>query len=453
MISTILVPIGLVVYLKLNRFYQFVVLSLAALLPLSFGNFRSVPNLHFIEWIPFFTLLMLINELIPVKTVNRKQISLSYNGLQLFIFALIILLVWAAHSFISNELLVSTIKHIKPKNTIRTYFRIVNNIIIFFTTIIFVNLYFEEIDFEKYFKILLSVALFLGLIRIASHFLDFKIPLLEGAFDYGGEYGKFAKAKYGGTAFRLGGLSEVVIIGIPALFARYLYTRKMDFVALLLLLLFLFMSGGRTVMVGTFFSIGLFSLLFFRKNLIIMIMAGALFILLALIFLPDSILQGQSGRLTTIYSENFMGQDAHRGLAWKFLIDSFIENPFWGKGISTYSGFIYSEVRNAEDFARTILFSGGHGSYFSIMSTLGVGGLFYFLVMIYGGIFVAFIKIKQFREIDTDIAAIAIFVFLLLIIKSVDFITASNGLNVPILFFAVGFVASIRVYQNRIDVE
>ncbi|MBK7978539.1 MAG: O-antigen ligase family protein [Ignavibacteriae bacterium] len=449
MITTLLVPIGAVVFLSLNRFYQFTVLSLAALLPFSFGNFRSIPNFQFIEWMPILVFLLLINEFIIINKARSKEKRLNFNGLQIFIFSILILIIWAAISYFQNEVFTTYYTNMANTGKTRIYFTIINNIILYFSVSIFIVQYFEQIDFQKFFKTLLYIALFLGFLRIIAHFLDFNIPFLSGAFDYGGEYGKYRKIQYGGTAYRLGGLSEVVIIGIPSLFAIYVSDKKINYFALLSLLFFLFLSGGRTVLIGTFVSIFIVSFFFFPRNFIYLIGVGALFVIAAAIFLPESVLQGQTGRLTTLDAGNFMGQDAFRGLAWKFYIETFLENPIFGKGINVYSGFIFSSVRNAEEFARDLLFAGGHGSYFSLLAIFGIGGITYFILFEFGAIILSFSKIKYFFDTNQTLTSISVFAFMMLIIKSVDFITAVNGINVPILFYLAGVISSVKIYQNK----
>lgn len=450
MITTLLVPIGAVIFLSLNRFYQFTVLSLAALLPFSFGDFRSIPNFQFIEWMPLLVFLILINEFIIINKARSKEKKLNFNGLQIFIFAIIILVIWATISYFQNEIL-TTYKNNNISNSgkTRVYFAIINDIILYFSVSVFLVQYFDQIDFQKFFKILLNVALFLGFLRIIAHFLDFNIPFLSGAFDYGGEYGKYRKIEYGGTAYRLGGLSEVVIIGIPSLFAIYVVDKKINYFALLALMFFLFLSGGRTVLIGTFVSIFFISFFFFPKNFIYLIGVGALFVIAAAIFLPESVLQGQTGRMTTLDAGNFMGQDAFRGLAWKFYLDTFWENPIFGKGINVYSGFIFSSVRNAEEFARNLLFAGGHGSYFSLLAIFGIGGFTYFILFEFGALILSFSKIKYFLDTNQTLTSISVFAFMMLIIKSFDFITSLNGINVPILFYLAGVISSVKIYQNK----
>ena len=163
---------------------------------------------------------------------------------------------------------------------------------------------------------------------------------------------------------------------------------------------------------------------FFPRNFLYLIAAGGIFLILVSLFAPESVLQGQFGRLTSFDAGHFMGQDAWRGLAWQIYFENFNDSPILGKGIIPYKGFIYSSIEGAKEFATTILFSGGHGSYFSLLSTFGLGGITYFLIMVFGGIYLSFRKIKQFINLDLNKTAIAVFCFMLILIKAVDFITS-----------------------------
>ncbi|PID59194.1 MAG: hypothetical protein CR986_06875 [Ignavibacteriae bacterium] len=448
--NVLFVLIAALIFLKLNRFYQFLVLSLASLLPFSLGDFRSIPNLMIIEWLPFVVALMLVNDLVSVNKLQKKINTISFKGIGIFIFALVILIIWLVHSFIENEIFLTNI-YIQEISTKRMYFSIFNNIVLFFVTILFVVTYYPEIDFESYFKSLLYISIFLGFFRLASHFFDFNIPLLYGEFKYGGEYGYFSKLKYGGTALRLGGLTDISAIGIAAYFAYYVFKHKLNLIILGIFVFFLFLSGGRTVLAGAIFAVILFSFLFFPKNFMYMFFLGVFSIILAFIFLPDDLLVGQLGRITTFSKDTTIGVDVSRNLGWKVMLDEFIKYPFWGKGLGVKGTipllFKFNETIVA--FVQSIFFFGGHGSYLSVAGILGIGGIIYFLIMLVGGIIMAYKKISFYLNINNSYVAISVFTFMLLVIKAFDFITAKNGLNVPILFFVVGLVASVTVLKNK----
>ena len=453
MISITLVIISIIIFLKLSKFYQFTILSLTVFLPFTFGDFRSIPSLLFVEWLTVVTFLMLVNELVPLHSIEKRIKIIKFKGIELFIFAILILITWTIVSFINYEILYQPIKNIENKTgTNRLYFNIFNNILLFFTVIIFSVVYHDKLDFERFFKVLYTISIFIGLTAILAYIWEFNIPLIEGTFGYNTAYNKVLAAKYGGQAYRLGGMAEIVTLGLPALFAHYIIKKKISLFALILLLFFAFMSGGRTLVMGVIFAITFFSFVFLPRNFIYLISALALFVILGAIFLPQSVLIGQFGRLTSLDSGNFMGQDVSRGLAWKFYLENFSKNPIWGKGIIEYQGYIYSSAEGSGEFAKEQLFAGGHGSYLSILSTFGLGGITYFLIIVFGGIYLSFRKIKQHINLDLNKTAIAVFCFMLITIKSVDFITGGNGLSdATILFFTVGLVASLTVLQNRKD--
>lgn len=452
MLTTLLVPLGALIYLRLNRFHQFLLLSLSALLPLTFGDFRSIPEFLFIEWLPFITLLILIHDLVPINSIVKRTNLFRFRGVEIFIFAILILMIWTSVSFVENEILYKSLHHVEKTGTIRTYFSILNNILLFFITIIFITAYFEQIDFEIFFKFLIYISILLGAVRIFSHFFEFNIPFLGGEFDYGGEYGKYAKLKYGGTAFRLGGLNDIVSIGVPATFSYYIYKKKMNYFVLILLLSYLFLSGGRTIAIGVIIPIIVFSFIFFPKNFLYLIVGVGVFLILAVILLPDDFLKGQTGRMTTL-KEGFMGLDVARTLSWKYYYDIFLDNPLWGKGIGDYRRFIFFPKTDIEYFVKAQLVAGGHGSYISLLSTLGLGGFLYFTIMLFGGIILSYQKINQYLNDNLNKTAIAVFTFMLLLIKMFDYITAKNGLTIPILFYVVGFIVSLTVLQNKENLQ
>lgn len=450
MISIGLIIITIIIFLKVNKLYQFTILSFSALLPFSYGDFRSVPDLLFIEWITLVTFLLILNDLSPAYSLEKKIRRLSFKGLGIFIFAIGVLIVWSIISFIGNEIFSKDLLY-TPYETgsKRTYFTIYNNILLYFTISIFTAFYYDKINIEKFFKILMYSSVLLGFIRLSSFFTGLEIPFLSTIFGYGGEFSKGAQQQYGGTAYRLGGLTDLALIGLPSLFSLFIINRKMNIPVFIIFFMFIFLSGGRTFMVGTIFAIVCFSVLFYPKNLIYITIAGCLFLLIISISVPETVLKGQVGRLTKFSDGKIVGEDSWRGFAWKLYLQNFSENPIFGKGIGRYDDNIYSAKNETKQFVKKQLFSGGHGSYISLLSTFGIGGLLYFIIMLFGGINLAYKKIKEYRHLDTYKSAIAVFVFMLLIIKMIDFVTGGNGLNVSVLFYSVGLISSLVIISNQ----
>jgi O-antigen ligase len=445
MISIPLIIITIVIYLRLNRFHQFMVFSFAALYPFTFGDLRSIPSLLIIEWLTIVTFISLINELISVNSINKGLKKIKFKGVGIFIFAFVILVFWLIISFINNEILAQQIITADTVGTKRTYFDIINNILLVFTTIVFVTTHFEKINVEKFLKAILYVSLIIGFIRIFTFYFQMETPLLTGLFEYNSK----EMITYSGVSYRFSGLDYVAEIGVPALFGLYIYKNKLNLFALVLMLIFVFLSGGRTIMIGVIVAIVLFSFLLLPKNFIYLIIGAGLMAAIAIIFLPHNFLEGQITRLSDLKENKFMGQDAWRGMAWYLYLKSFAAHPIFGKGIGNYSSFIYSPIPGTEDFARTQMLSGGHGSYFSLLGILGLGGITYFLITMFGGIILAYRKIKQYVSVNIDKAAIAIFSFMLLIILSIDCITGHNGLDIPFFFYTIGLICSLRVLDNN----
>ena len=445
MLSLILIPISIIIFRKLNRNYQFVIFSITALYPLSFGNLGSIPYLFVIEWLTIVVFLSLINQLVPLYSFNKKLKTLKFKGIGIFIFAFSILIIWSIVSYINNEIL-AQINIIGAETRIkRLYFDMFNNILLFFTTVIFFASQYEKISVEKFLKAILYVTLLIGFVRIYTFLHQIDTPLVAGFFNYNTGGVK----NVGGVAQRFAGLDYATMIGIPALFGLYVYKNKLNFFLLIIFLVFLFLSGSRTVMVGFTLSIVIFSFLFLPKNFIYFIVSGCILFLIAVIFLPQTFFEGQVTRLSSFQNAGFLGQDIWRGTAWYLYLKSFIANPIFGKGISDYTGFIYSSFPGTEHFVRQQLFSGGHGAYFSLLGIFGIGGITYFVILVYGGIILSFKKIKQYAAFNQDKTAIAIFCFMLLIISAVYSITGPNGFSdVPHIFYTVGLICAIRVMEN-----
>jgi O-Antigen ligase len=444
MISLVLIPISIFIFLKLNRSNQFIVFSLAALYPFTFGDLRSIPDLLIVEWLTLVTFLSLINELNPVRSVERKLKRIKFTGIEIFIFAFILIITWTLISIINNEIINPPITTGNSTGTKRIYFTIFNCALLFFTTIIFYSSQSEKIDIQSFLKVLLNTTLFIGFIRVFTFYFQLNTPLLSGLF----QYNSGAMAEASGVAYRFSGLDYAATIGIPALFALYVYKGKLNIFALVILFVFLFLSGGRTIMMGALVAIIIFSFLFLPKNFIYLIVGGCIVFLLSIIILPQTFLEGQLSRFSTLKEKSFMGQDAWRGMAWYLYFKNFVDHPVFGKGITEFSGFIYSPIKGTEDFARHQLFAGGHGAYFSLLSTFGIGGIIYFIIVLWGGIILSFRKIRQYVAYKQDRTAIAVFCFMILIIIAVNSITGSNGFDIPYLYYSVGLVCSLKVLEN-----
>src|SRR5690606_34554003 len=158
--------------------------------------------------------VILVKEMIPLNGLRRREKLIGFRGTEIFMVGIILLLVTAAVSFSKNELF-STINVTGGTGTKRTYFGIINNILIVFTTVIYLSRYFNDFDIPEFIKLMLITSTAIGLLRIAVYFLDLSFPFMAGGFDYN----PGASSRFGGITFRIGGLQEATIVGASALFA------------------------------------------------------------------------------------------------------------------------------------------------------------------------------------------------------------------------------------------
>lgn len=443
MISIALSLIFLLIFLTSKRNVQFYIFTLVVLFPFTFGNIKSVPNVQIIEWLNPVIFLIIINELVPVNRVRQSQQHISFRGLELFIFAFIVLITWTIISYINNQILIEKFFGGVVKTGIsRTYFNIFNNVLLFFNTAVFIKLFYKEIDFEKWLNLLIYISLLIGFLRISAFVMKFDLPFFANLYNYGK-----GTQIYGGLAFRLGGLTEVAGFGIAALLAKHYLVKKINIYYLIIFILFVFFSGGRTFLVGLSLAIFIYSIFFAQRYIVYATLLLMLLVILVVILVPQEVLEGQLARMTA-FKGGIKNQSIERFKVYQLYIRNFINNPIFGKGITPYTGFVESRSKDIIEFVRAQQFSGGHGSYLSILSTFGIGGILYLLIMVLGGIILAYRKVKKYFIDNSILAAISIFSFFLLLIKSIYYITGYNGLKDFSLFFLVGLVASIRVIEN-----
>jgi len=442
MISIGLILAFLFVFLHLRRETQFYIFSIIVFYPFTFGKLKSIPNLLIMEWLVPIFFLMMINDLNPVNKINVNRVKISYKGLEIFIIALIILFIWTMHSYLINEILVETGG---GGGILRYYYKILINILTFFTVIMFLVQYHEDFDLEKWLKFLIIISILLGITRIITFFLHVNIPLLVGTF----KYNPRALKSFGGVAFRIGGLSTVTEVGLGALFALNYLTGKNRIYLIMLFFIFVFMSGGRTLLVGFTTALIIYSFFFFKRNILYLTFIGGLALILIFIFAPEQFIEGQLNRITA-FKGGVQQQSKERYIAWMIHYKNFLKNPFWGKGVAPYTEYIYVKYKSSLELVRSMLsYGGGHGSYISILGTFGLGGILYLLTMTLGGIILAFRKVKLYMEEEPFLSALAIFGLINLVIKSIYYITAFNGIGDTSLFFVVGIIASIKAIENK----
>lgn len=346
MLSIAITIVGMIVFVFLPRKMQFYIFSMSAFFQFTFGKLGSIPDFLFIEWITPLYFIIMLNELIPLRNSKRQEKLIDFRGTEIFIFALFLLVLTAVVSYARNEILSPQNYFMNETTGIRrTYFGIANNILIFFTTIIYLSLHFEEIEIEKWIKLLLIASIIIGLFRIVIYLFNIPFPFMAGGFDYNPGVSR----QFGGLTYRIGGLAEATLVGTSALFADFYLKKKLNVFFAIVLLFILFMSGGRTILVATIVAITIYSTFFLKRSFIYLIFLGAIGIIVAIIVLPPEIIEGQIGRMTA-FTGGIQHQSSDRYTAFLLLLKSFQHNPFFGKGISDYHGVIFAQNEQIQDF-------------------------------------------------------------------------------------------------------
>ena len=453
MISLALIIIVIFVFLHLTREHQFYFLTVCILFPITLGTLGALSSVRIIEWLNLIVFLILLNELFPMRGKNLEKKHLSFKGLEIFFLAFIVIIIWAGNSVLVNEVFEKVeigISVGRERGVLRTYFNIINNILTYFNFIIFMYLYHKDINILKWLNLILYSSLAFGALIMISFFLDINIPFFAAKYSYG-----TGTDYYGGLAFRISGLTEAAGYGFSVILAKYHITKKINYYFLFLFFVFTFFSGGRSFVISYTAIFFIYAFFFEKKFLVFGSIFVTFLILLAIVLLPPEIIEGQFAR----YAAASGGVDSDRVNTWLYFYRNFIENPIWGKGIGMYKGFIemydihFESTQTDIAFVLTMQTSGGHGSYLSILSTFGLGGAFYLIVLVFGSAIMTFRKLKKYFYENSEVAAMLIFVLLLLGAKCLDNITSGNGINDYQMIFYASLVASIRVIENRIQSE
>jgi hypothetical protein len=362
---------------------------------------------------------------IIIQPINQRVKFFPENS-RLFIFALFILLVWAAISFFSNPFTLDLNDH-DSKMIVRAYLIIGIGILSFFSTLYYFST--EKINENKFLKFIILSSLVFGSVRVICYFVNIEIPILGGTFRYAED------VMISGTkAYRIGGLDICVILGMSALLAYSIDNINLSKIVLLLLYLFLFyFGGGRTVFLGLLISFFTYLFLFKNKYSImyfVSFMICASFFLLATQYLP---MPGQIKRIASIVG-GVTELDPLRAITYEYYLDIFLKNPIFGKGIGNYQGIVY----DYSDFVLEQLRAGGHCAYLSIISIFGLGGAIFLIIFLFGGLIKSY-RLACYNPQNKLLA----FIMIYLITVSFYFTTSGSGYNDFALYFNIGILSGL----------
>lgn len=356
--------------------------------------------------------------------------------------AIFVLMVWAAVNYMKHPVLAEKLMGVSESaGGLRTYYTIFIGVSVFFACMWFARYESETGPFWNRFLIfLICFSLFLGIIRIFSHFFSFDIPFVFSVFRYSGA---LSYSTYGGEAYRIGGLSETAVIGMAAVLAL---RSKANFTItdVLLLICFgllLFLSGGRTVTLGVLAAFSFYCFITDFKRLGWILAGVLLFFGVVWLLISMDMLSGQINRLFA-FEGGFRVQHKSRFLSICLMWEQFLDSPFFGKGI----GYVGKGFGSTESFAVGQLKQGGHGSYLSVLCIFGLGGA-YFLGTMLMSIFANSVRLLKSKIISTSFSEgqqmITVFALFVIIVKSVEYIAGGKGYSDMKFYMLAGIVAGI----------
>jgi hypothetical protein len=342
-------------------------------------------------------------------------------------------------------------KGIRAEGGLRDYFLIFVGITVFLSTFWFFR--YKGVDVKRWFYVILAVGLLLGDLKLFGVFKMLSIdtvPFLKG----------FGAQEIGGGRQYLtfGGLRNLGMLGVPMILTL-LYEGRLTVFSFLILcnfIAFSFFAGGRAAFYGVILAIMVYVIVIKRRYL---------FPLLALVLLVISIYgmffsgvdlsRYRYGRVFLVQG-GLPTQDKPRYYAYLYMWEVFKEHPILGKGIN------YQDIRIHDDFLKehpeitdaelrhmeTQIGGGGHGSYLSILSNFGIGGMFFFMVILFGSMYYAYRIFKGRGMSFDDDARLALFAFLFLIIQAVRLTVGGTGTDRIEPWFLAGMVAGLIAKDN-----
>jgi O-antigen ligase len=217
------------------------------------------------------------------------------------------------------------------------------------------------------------------------------------------------------------------------------------------------LSGGRAMFYGILCAVCLYFILIKRKHLMpvlaAIIVAGCMYTLILPGFKPQ---EHEIGRVFSMEG-GIKKQNLMRYFYYLYMWEVFKDNPLFGKGIGYQKILekdeffnIHQDARGYHEQLQMGISSGSHGSYMSILSTFGIGGLFFITVMVFGTIYYAYKIVIRNSEYNDD-AKLALYIFMHITIMSVHMVTGGQGYSYRDIWFLPGIIAGIMAARGQVD--
>ncbi len=417
--------------------------------PISFPH-SPLPINYMREIISPILCFFLLTELL-----SDKQ-PLFSRRVWIFFLALGVLALWSIVNYIKRPVLGQlTFGVTMEGGGLQDYYIIFAGITTFLCSFWFFK--YKGFKVNRFLLILLLLSIIAGDLQVIGFFTGFSLPFFGGAFGGGGAWFEsvwavnFERDIY----YAIGGLKQASMVGFSALIAL-LYKRRLNlfyFFCFINFLILIILSGGRAPFFGIVFAIIMYASLINRRLFIPLISAFLLIISIYMIFFPGAdISQSKFGRLGAL-SGGLKEQSTDRFYSFLYMLEIFKKSPVFGKGIG------YQKVTDEEFFKKypeagkfrmsieEMTMSGSHGSYTSILSTFGIGGIFWFITMLWGSIYYAYRFLRRSDYIDES--KLAVFTYILLSILSVHLLVGGAGYDVFDLWFLAGMIAGLKVKKEE----
>ncbi len=376
----------------------------------------------------------------------------------LFFSAVGILALWAMINYIKRPVLGQiTFGVSETQGGLQAYYIIFAGITTFLCGFWFFK--YKSLNIDRLLFVLLLIAIIAGNLRMIGYFTGFSIPFLGGSFEGGGLWFERVSTDHleRKAYYAIGGLKQVAVVGFSALGA-ILYKRRWNlfyiivFINLLVLTVF---SGGRAPFLGIAFAVFMYILFINRRLIIPFIFIFIIPLIIGTTYLNIEISQVPQSKFGRVlyFKGGLKKQYPERYYTYLYMWEVFKESPILGKGIGyqpVMDEEFFKKYPEAEEVRKSIeemTMSGSHGSYASILALLGIGGAFWFVTMLYGGIFYAYRLIKK----GGDYSRLAVFAFLNLSMASVHLIVGMAGYDVSELWFLPGMIGGLMARQGDVE--
>jgi len=435
--------IGSYILLKSSLRFKFILFALLIFFPLIIRT--GLPLKSIVEGLAPILLVFSILE-------NVKSGQSFFSKKAFIYFAAIgILALWSLIHYILNPVIgQQTFGARIQSGGIRNYYLVFAGISTFFCSYWFFKK--NEINADKYFHILLIICLLLGALYLIDTFSGISILYF---FDLGGHGEIHEKYQYSNIALRtIAAYSTSVLL---SLYHNKKWGGYFNF-AFILIIVFIIFGGGRS-------SLPVLSLVII--GYVTLINRKYLFPVMAVLLIGWGIYVLTLSNVT--FSEYKFGrafkvegglkeQDAGRYYTFLYMYEVFKKSPLLGKGIGhidlTSQNEFFKEHPEARLYIRYVQAQsmlGGHGTYMSILSIFGIGGFFWLMTLLYGGIYHSYRFIKINDRFDDSNTKIAIFVLTQLLTLAISYYVGGNGGYDDMKFwFLAGIIAGL-ISKDKVE--